>query len=134
MTAPVTPPSEKEIVALRDLVVKILDDNKAMDINAIDLRGKSPVADFMVIASGGSARQVAALAQRVMEETKKSFPGIQARAEGLAEADWVLVDLHDIIVHIFRPDVRQFYSLEKMWSIATLPATEQRVMMTKKKT
>jgi len=88
----------------------------------------------MVIASGGSARQVAALAQRIIEEAKKNFPHIHARAEGLAEADWVLVDLNDIIVHIFRPDVRQFYSLEKMWSIATLPVTEQRVMMTKKKT
>ena len=124
--------AEKQVAELKALVTKTLDDNKATDIVSIDLQGKSTIADYMIIATGGSSRQVAALAQRIMEETKKAFPKNRQHVEGLAEADWVLVDLDDIIVHIFRPDVRQFYSLEKMWSLANVPAVEQRVMMSTK--
>lgn len=118
---------QQRITAIKTLIVDTLDQNKAEDIVEIDLRGKSTISDFMVVASGNSARQVAALAQRIMEETNKSFPGTKSRVEGLAEADWVLVDFGDVIVHVFRPDVRNFYSLEKMWS-TTVPATEHRVM------
>jgi ribosome-associated protein len=116
---------------LKALVLKTLDDNKASEIVDIDLRGKSPVADFMVLASGTSGRQVASLAQKILDETAKAYPGIPQRVEGMAEADWVLVDLNDIIVHIFRPEVRGFYALEKMWAM-TSPSTEHRRMMSKK--
>lgn len=123
--------TDQRIAALKTLIVTTLDQNKAEDIVEIDLRGKSTISDYMVIASGGSARQVAALARRIGEEVSKNFPENKQRIEGLAEADWVLVDLGDIIVHLFRPDVRNFYSLEKMWS-ATTPATEHRIMGSKK--
>ena len=116
---------------LKALVLKTLDDNKATEIVDIDLRGKSPVADFMVLASGTSGRQVAALAQKILDETARAYPGIPQRVEGMTEADWVLVDLNDIIVHIFRPEVRGFYALEKMWAM-TSPSTEHRRMMSKK--
>lgn len=122
---------EQRVAALKKLVVDTLDQNKAIDIVEIDLQGKSPVADAMIIASGGSARQVAALAQRVLDETAREFKGITQRVEGLSEGDWVLVDLGDIIIHLFRPEVRQFYSLEKMWSV-TEPSTEHRMMRSKK--
>ncbi len=120
-----------DVDALKALVLKTLDDNKATDVVDIDLRGKSPVSDFMVVATGTSSRQVASLAQKVMDETARAFPGIPQRIEGKAEADWVLVDLNDVIVHIFRPEVRDFYALEKMWSM-TSPSTAHRKMMTKK--
>ncbi len=117
--------------ALKALVLDTLDQNKAIDIVDIDLRGKSTIADYMVIASGGSARQVAALAQRIADEVSKKFPTSKRRIEGLGEADWVLVDLGDVVVHLFRPEVRTFYSLEKMWS-ASAPSTEHKRMMSKK--
>lgn len=116
---------------LRALVLDTLDKSKAVDIVDIDLRGKSTIADFMVIASGTSTRQVASLAQKVAEDVSKKFPGNKRRIEGLNEADWVLVDLGDIIVHIFRPEVRSFYSIEKMWA-ASAPSTEHKRMMSKK--
>ncbi len=118
---------------LKALVLKTLDDGKAVDIVDIDLVGKSTIADYMIIASGTSSRQVAALARKVMEEAKKQFPGNAQRVEGLAEADWVLVDLSDVVVHIFRPEVRAFYALEKMWAMTSLPPVEKRVMGTKKR-
>lgn len=102
-------PSKK----LLDLVLKTLDADKAEDIVAIDLTSKSPMADFMVIASGRSNRHVAAIAEHLSEELKKQ--GIKGRAEGLPAGDWVLVDAMDVIVHVFRPEVRAFYNLEKMW-------------------
>lgn len=123
--------TDKQPEELRALVLETLDTNKAIDIVDIDLRGKSTIADYMIIASGGSSRQVAALAQRVADEVSKKFPASKRRIEGLGEADWVLVDLGDVIVHLFRPEVRTFYSLEKMWS-ASAPSTEHKRMTSKK--
>jgi ribosome-associated protein len=98
---------------LLDLVIKCLDADKAEDIIAIDLSNKSPMADFMVIASGRSNRHVAAVAEHLTEALKTH--GYRGRAEGLPQGDWVLVDAMDVIVHVFRPEVRAFYNLEKMW-------------------
>lgn len=123
--------TDNQIGALRDLVIKTLDDGKAENIIDIDLHGKSTIADRMIIASGGSSRQVSSLARKVTDEVAKNFPGTKRRVEGLTEADWVLVDLGDIIVHLFRPEVRNFYSLEKMWGTAT-PSTEHRRMVSKR--
>jgi|SRR5690606_14644666 len=117
---------------LKALIVHTLDQGKATDIVTIDLAGKSTIADFMVIASGTSSRQVASLARKLMEEAGKQFPNNTQRVEGLAEADWVLVDLQDVVVHLFRPEVRQFYALEKMWAMTSLPPVEKRVMGKKK--
>jgi len=101
---------------LHDLVLRSLDDDKAVDVISIPLKGKSSIADVMVIASGNSSRQVAAMADHLMERIKAKF-GIVARAEGLPQADWVLIDAGDVVVHLFRPEVRSFYNLEKMWSV-----------------
>lgn len=90
-----------------------LDDDQAQEIVQIDLEGKSSIADYMVIASGRSSRQVAAIAQKLAERVKKA--GGTAQIEGLTNADWVLIDANDIIIHLFRPEVRSFYNLEKMW-------------------
>ncbi|MEQ9519576.1 MAG: ribosome silencing factor [Parvibaculum sp.] len=100
---------------LLDLIVKCLDDDKAEDIVSIDLAGKSAIADHMVVASGRSGRHVGALADHVMRHVKEAGFG-NARVEGLSQGDWVLIDSGDIIVHIFRPEVRDFYRLEQMWS------------------
>ncbi|MGG7564676.1 ribosome silencing factor [Rhodovulum sp. DZ06] len=96
-----------------------LDDDKAEDVVKIDLRGKSDVADAMVIASGRSSRQVQSIAEKMLDRVKTQM-GIYAKAEGKESGDWVLIDAGDVIVHIFRPEVREFYQLEKMW----LPAPD----------
>lgn len=98
-------------------VLSSLDDSKAQDVITIDLRGRSPLADYMVIASGGSQRHVSALADHLLYSLKDCNKG-QTRVEGLSECDWVLIDLGDIIVHLFRPETREFYNLEKMWGTA----------------
>lgn len=95
-------------------VLASVDDDKAEDIVQIDLRGRSDVADYMVICSGRSTRQVAAIAEKLSERLKTAF-GINAKMEGKETADWVLLDAGDVIVHVFRPEVREFYQLEKMW-------------------
>jgi ribosome-associated protein len=95
-------------------VLHSLDEDKAEDVVAIDLRGKSPVADHMVIASGRSARQVTAISEKLVERFKARF-GRSPRVEGKEAGDWVLIDGGDVIVHVFRPEVRAFYQLEKMW-------------------
>lgn len=100
--------------ALLDLVVKTLDDNKAEEILSIDLAGKSSIADFMVIANGRSGRQVTALADYVVKAVDEAKLG-PCRTEGKSAGDWVLIDAGDVIVHLFRPEVREFYKLEKMW-------------------
>ncbi|MEE4350654.1 MAG: ribosome silencing factor [Pacificimonas sp.] len=102
---------------LHDLVLKSLDDDQAQDLVDVDLTGKTEVADHMVIASGRSTRQVAAMAQKLSERIKSEF-GTPVRIEGLPAADWVLVDAGDVIVHLFRPEVRSFYNLEKMWAVS----------------
>ena len=101
--------------ALHALVMKSLDDDQAQDVVSIPLAGKSNIADHMVIAEGRSTRQVASIAQKLSERIKQS--GGTARVEGLANADWVLVDAGDVIIHLFRPEVRSFYNLERMWAV-----------------
>lgn len=95
-------------------VIASLEDDKAEDIVQIDLRGRSAMGDWMVIASGRSSRQVAAISEKLTDRLKSGF-GISARIEGKETADWVLIDTGDVIVHVFRPEVRDFYQLEKMW-------------------
>ena len=99
---------------LLSLVLKSLDDDQAQDIISIPLAGKSSVADYIVIASGRSSRQVTAIAQKLAERVKAET-GRPSRIEGLPVADWVLIDAGDVIVHVFRPEVRSFYNLERMW-------------------
>lgn len=100
---------------LHDLVMSQLDDDQAQEIVSIPLAGKSSIADHMVIASGRSTRQVAAMAQKLSERIKQSGFG-PVRLEGLPAADWVVIDAGDVVVHLFRPEVRSFYNLERMWS------------------
>lgn len=106
---------QAESAALHELVMKSLDDDQAQDIISIPLDGKSNIADHMVIAEGRSTRQVASIAQKLAERIKKA--GGTARVEGLANADWVLIDAGDVIIHLFRPEVRSFYNLERMWQV-----------------
>ncbi len=106
------PPFGDEI---RALVETSLDDDKAEDIVVIDLAGKTEIADFMVIASGQSSRQVGAMAHHLCEKLKAQ--GVKdVTVEGAAQSDWVLIDAGDVLVHLFRPEVREFYALEKLWS------------------
>jgi ribosome-associated protein len=104
-----------EVEKLHKLVLKSLDDDQALEITSIPLEGKSSIADHMVIASGRSTRQVAAMATKLAERIKQEF-GRSVRIEGLPAADWVLIDADDVIVHLFRPEVRSFYNLERMWA------------------
>ena len=99
---------------LLEAVLASVDDDKAEQIVQIDLRGRSDVADYMVICSGRSSRQVAAISEKLADRVKQSF-GILAKMEGKETGDWVLIDAGDVIVHVFRPEVRDFYQLEKMW-------------------
>ena len=119
MTAPHAEPagnSDRESVeSLHALVLQSLDDDQAQDVVSIPLTGKSNIADHMVIASGRSTRQVASMAGKLADRIKQETGKI-ARIEGLPAADWVLIDADDVIVHIFRPEVRNFYNLERMWS------------------
>lgn len=98
------------------LVLQSLDDDKAEDIVQIDLRGRSAVADHMVICSGRSSRQVVAIAEKLLDRLKQRFR-LSARVEGKESGDWVLIDTGDVVVHVFRPEVREFYQLEKMWQM-----------------
>ena len=100
--------------ALHQLVLHSLDEDRAQDVVSIPLEGKSSIADHMVIASGRSTRQVAAIATHLAERLKKDGHG-SPRIEGLPAADWVLIDAGDVVVHLFRPEVRSFYILERMW-------------------
>ncbi|WP_299369447.1 ribosome silencing factor [uncultured Tateyamaria sp.] len=95
-------------------VLSSLSDDKAEDVVQIDLRGKTEIGDHMVICSGRSSRQVAAISEKLVQRLKDEF-GRTARIEGKDTGDWVLIDTGDIIVHVFRPEVREFYQLEKMW-------------------
>lgn len=104
---------KKDDNEILNLITKILDDNKAENVVVIDLEGKTSIANQMVVASGNSNRHVAAMADKILEALKKA--GFKATAEGTEKADWVLIDAFDVIVHIFRPEVREFYNLEKMW-------------------
>ncbi|HLJ19139.1 MAG TPA: ribosome silencing factor [Stellaceae bacterium] len=99
---------------LLDCIEQALDDGKAEDVVVIDLHGKTSIADHMVIATGRSQRQVSALAERVLTALRERGSA-RASSEGMRQGDWVLIDAGDVIVHLFRPDVRGFYNLEKMW-------------------
>jgi ribosome-associated protein len=110
-------PATVSAATLKDLIIDILDDAKAEQPVTIDLAGRSPMADYMVIASGRSDRHVGAVAEQLRTKLKqRGIDGI--RLEGLPHCDWVLVDAGDVIVHVFRPEVRSFYNLERMWSAA----------------
>ncbi|MEL6465261.1 MAG: ribosome silencing factor [Pseudomonadota bacterium] len=100
--------------AILEAVLSSLNDDKAEDVVQIDLRGKTAMGDHMVICSGRSSRQVAAISEKLVERLKAAF-GISTRTEGKDTGDWVLIDTGDVIVHVFRPEVRDFYQLEKMW-------------------
>jgi ribosome-associated protein len=104
-----------DVEELHALVLKSLDDDQAIEVVSIPLAGKSNIADHMVIASGRSTRQVASMASKLAQRIKEKF-GKSVRVEGLGAADWVLIDADDVIVHIFRPEVRNFYNLERMWA------------------
>ncbi|WP_369414330.1 ribosome silencing factor [Albidovulum sediminis] len=106
--------SEVSSDSLLARILASLDDDKAEDVVTIDLRGRSSVADYMVICSGRSSRQVAAIAEKLTERLKQDL-GRTCKIEGKDQGDWVLIDASDVIVHVFRPEVRDFYQLEKMW-------------------
>ena len=99
---------------LLDRILTSLKNDKAEDIVQIDLRGKSSIGDYMIIASGRSSRQVTAISEKIVDNIKKDF-GRSSKVEGKNAGDWVLIDTGDVIVHVFRPEVREFYQLEKMW-------------------
>ena len=104
-----------KISDLKEIILKTLDANKALDIITINLAGKSSIADYMIIASGTSSRHIQALSEQVLEEFKKNGI-INTKIEGKESSDWKLIDGIDLIVHIFNPEKRKFYELEKMWS------------------
>ncbi|MEM1129039.1 MAG: ribosome silencing factor [Pseudomonadota bacterium] len=99
---------------LLERILSSLSDDKAEDVVSIDLRGRSELADFMVIASGRSTRQVASISEKLTDRLKQKT-GLNCKVEGKDQGDWVLIDAGDVIVHVFRPEVRDFYQLEKMW-------------------
>ncbi|HVA55862.1 MAG TPA: ribosome silencing factor [Gammaproteobacteria bacterium] len=106
---------------LRDLVIDALQDMKGLEIHALDVRGMTVITDFMVIASGTSDRHVKSLARNVLDQARAA--GVKPMGvEGEQEGEWVLVDLRDVVAHIMRPQVRDFYNLEKLWSIEASPA------------
>ena len=103
--------------ALKSVILGALDDRKALEVKLLDVRGLTDIADYMVIASGTSDRHVRSVAQRVVEKTKEA--GYRPHGcEGLTDGDWVLIDLHEMIVHIMLPRVREFYGLEKLWDMS----------------
>ena len=105
----------KEINQLKEEIENILNDNKAMEVKSINLKDKTSIADFMIIASGNSSRHIKALSETLINKLKKK--GISdCRLEGRYSNDWKLIDAIDIIVHIFHPEKRKFYNLERMWS------------------
>ena len=105
----------KEINNLKKEIENILNDNKAMEVQSINLKNKTSIADFMIIASGNSSRHIQALSEIILDKLKKR--GIEnCRLEGRNSNDWKLIDAVDIIVHIFHPEKRKFYNLERMWS------------------
>ncbi len=118
MTAPSDVPATDRSVGRNaiDLVISSLEDSKGEDIVSIDMNGKSALADYMVIVSGRSSRHVNAVAEHLLRDLK-NFGVSQSKVEGLQNGDWVLIDTGDIIIHIFRPEVRSFYNIEKMWTI-----------------
>ena len=114
--APAKKSSDDSVEALHALILHQLDEDQAQETISIPLAGKSSIADHMVIASGRSTRHVSAIADKLAQRIKQEA-GRTVRVEGLPNADWVLIDTGDVIVHLFRPEVRQFYNIEKIWSV-----------------
>ena len=115
-----TSPTKKSEVkessdTLLNCIINSLSENKAEDITTIDLRGRTSIGDFMVVASGRSTRQVSSISQKLVDILKTDL-GRLSKVEGKDAGDWVLIDTGDIIVHVFRPEVREFYQIEKMWA------------------
>ena len=117
---PLSAPAADSVDALHQMILTSLDDDQAVETVSIPLAGKSSIADHMIIASGKSTRQVASMANKLAQKIKETT-GRSARIEGLPAADWVLIDTGDIIVHLFRPEVRSFYNLERMWAFGEAP-------------
>jgi len=109
--------------SLLTVAIESLEKFKAQDIVKIDLSGKTSIADFMLIASGTSSRQIRAMAEHTVTMIKKNIK-VPVNIEGLNQGDWVLIDSGDIIIHLFRPEVREFYNLEKMWQISSIQDTK----------
>ena len=107
-------PEQPSSKTLLERILFSLDEDKAEDVVSIDLRGKSEIADYMVVCSGRSSRQVASISEKLTDRLKQEF-GRLSKVEGKDTGDWVLIDTGDVIVHVFRPEVREFYQLEKMW-------------------
>ncbi|MBR1605461.1 MAG: ribosome silencing factor [Alphaproteobacteria bacterium] len=105
--------TKQEDEKILEIVQQTLEDNKADDVVVMDLRDKTSLASFMVVASGTSQRHVASLADKIQQNLKNQ--GYFSSTEGEEKADWVLIDAFDVIIHIFKPEVREFYSIEKMW-------------------
>ncbi|WP_192878882.1 ribosome silencing factor [Sphingopyxis lindanitolerans] len=118
--APAPKSSDDSVKALHALILHQLDEDQAQETISIPLAGKSSIADHMVIASGRSTRHVSAIADKLAQRIKQEA-GRTVRVEGLPNADWVLIDAGDVIVHLFRPEVRSFYNLERMWSFGDAP-------------
>ena len=115
--------ADERISALEDMILARLDDDKAQDVVFIDLKGKSAVADGLVVASGRSHRHVGAMADHLLRALKDEGYG-RARVEGLPSCDWVLIDTGDVIIHLFRPEVRSFYNIEKIWAVDSAHRTQ----------
>lgn len=122
-------PSKGDIIPLelKELIEKTLDDAKATDITVLDIQGKSSIADYIIVATGASTRQVASLSDKIIDTVK---PFVSVRSEGKAQGDWVLVDASSVIVHLFRPEVREFYNIERIWSMGN---TEKEIVEIRKK-
>ena len=115
---------DADALAIQAVILAKLDEDKAEDVVVIDLEGKSPLADAIVVASGRSQRHVSALADHLQRALKDAGFG-RVQVEGLPQADWVLLDAGDVIVHLFRPEVRAFYQIEKIWSVDSPHRTPQ---------
>lgn len=121
--APVPVPQPDELKAL---VEKSLEDDQAEDVIVIDLAGKTSIADYMIVASGRNTRHIAAMAMKLADRMKQAgLRGVEV--EGLNQCDWVLVDAGDVIIHLFRPEVRTFYNIEKMWGLETPRPSAERM-------
>ena len=117
------PAAVDEAEKILNIITQSLDDGKAEDIVTMDLQGKTSIANYMVVASGTSQRHVASLADQI--EMKLKAAGYKSVIEGAEKADWVLIDAFDVIVHIFKPEVREFYSIEKMWAAVANKSTRR---------
>ncbi len=113
-----------QIDELRDLILKVLDDMKALDVKVLDVRGRTSITDLMIIASGTSNRHVTSIAETIAFQAKEAGE-VPLGVEGLKEGEWVLVDLNGVVVHIMQTKVRDFYQLERLWDLDTPADSDQ---------